>query len=345
MTCSLLEQETFPQRERPALPVHPLAEPVPEGDLRRVTAHRARRPEPQRKTDIPALSGRLIAVPRAPIVEKGREPERHEAENFVGHENPVLEHEPRSARTGEVVDAEQPRPALHLPGVELRTGFRIRHEPALRVHDPRVARNVLTHDGDLGLRARRVQAIRGDAQHREAALPDRRRLPADLVSHTGLQHDAGPQRGREVYILASRVGVEVLEHTKPYRTELDTGAPRREHRVRHARGISSSEIFTSPFPTTPNPGVVVTRRRRRYPGHQSDAKQPMARAIEERVIAKAQYALAGELAICFEGMRRRGLVKRQPEFPLAAVAVRKVAVPHIEQRPAAEEVRVDEFEV
>src|SRR4029077_19439245 len=130
----------------------------------------------------------------------------------------------------------------------------------------------------------------------------RRRLPADLVSHAGLQHDAGPQGGREVYILASRVGVEVLQHAKAHRAELDPGAPRREHRVRHARGISSSEILASPFPTTPNPGGGASRRCRRDPSDQSDAKQPMARAIEEHVIAKAQYALAGELAIGFDGV-------------------------------------------
>ena len=71
----------------------------------------------------------------------------------------------------------------------------------------------------------------------------------------------------------------------------------------------------------------------------------MARAVEQHVVAEAQHPLVGEFAVGLDRMRRRRFVERQSELPFAAVAVGEVAVACLEQRPAAEEMRVDEFEI
>src|SRR6266446_5319368 len=101
-----LEREAFPQRERPALPLHALPEPVTERQLRGLASHRARRTEAQRYSRITTLSCRLVAIPRATVIEERGEAQRHQPQNVVGDENPILEHEPRRARAGEGVDPE-----------------------------------------------------------------------------------------------------------------------------------------------------------------------------------------------------------------------------------------------
>src|SRR2546421_7316714 len=71
----------------------------------------------------------------------------------------------------------------------------------------------------------------------------------------------------------------------------------------------------------------------------------MAAAIHERVVAKPKDSLIRDLAVALERMGSGSLVKRQPEFPVAAIAVGEVAVPRRQQRAASHEVGVDELEI
>src|SRR5258705_8335092 len=107
--------------------------------------------------------------------------------------------------------AEQSGPSLRIPRIELSTGRRMCHHPTFGMHNQRVTADVLAHDRQLSERPSRVQTVGGEVQEREAALPDGGRLSTDLVPDPGLYQDARPERGREVHILASRVGVEVFE--------------------------------------------------------------------------------------------------------------------------------------
>ena len=71
----------------------------------------------------------------------------------------------------------------------------------------------------------------------------------------------------------------------------------------------------------------------------------MAAAVHERVVAKPKDSLVRDLAVALERMGSRSLMKRQPEFPVAAIAVGQVAVSRRKQRAASDEVGVDEFEI
>src|SRR5438045_5856690 len=71
----------------------------------------------------------------------------------------------------------------------------------------------------------------------------------------------------------------------------------------------------------------------------------MAAANHERVVAKPKDSLIRDLAVALERMGSGSLVKRQPEFPVAAIAVGEVAVPRRQQRAASHEVGVDELEI
>src|SRR3989441_8656617 len=52
-----------------------------------------------------------------------------------------------------------------------------------------------------------------------------------------------------------------------------------------------------------------------------------------------------QLTVRLDRMRRRGLVKGQPEVPFAVMSVGEIAVARGERRAAAEEMRIDEHEV
>src|SRR5207247_2947189 len=71
----------------------------------------------------------------------------------------------------------------------------------------------------------------------------------------------------------------------------------------------------------------------------------MARAVQERVVAKSQHALLRGFAVCLERVGRGGLVKRQAEMPFAAPAVGQIPVAQREQSAAAEEKRIDEVKI
>src|SRR5256714_14073873 len=71
----------------------------------------------------------------------------------------------------------------------------------------------------------------------------------------------------------------------------------------------------------------------------------MAAAIHERVVAKPKDSLIRDLAVALERMGSGSLVKRQPEFPVAAIAVGGAAAPRRQQRAASHEVGVDELEI
>src|SRR6267378_7627912 len=111
-------------REAPAAAGEPLSEAVPDGELRHVAAHGAGRPDPQRHTRRAAQTGRLVRVPRSAIVEEGRHADAHETPHIVRDEQAILEREPHPARTRELVDAEDARPVLRVPQIELAAGLR-----------------------------------------------------------------------------------------------------------------------------------------------------------------------------------------------------------------------------
>src|SRR2546429_6948087 len=71
----------------------------------------------------------------------------------------------------------------------------------------------------------------------------------------------------------------------------------------------------------------------------------MARAVQERVVAKSQHALLRGFTVGLERVGRGGLVKRQAEMPFAATAVGQIPVAQREQRAAAEEQRIDEVKI
>src|SRR2546423_7828782 len=71
----------------------------------------------------------------------------------------------------------------------------------------------------------------------------------------------------------------------------------------------------------------------------------MVRAVLQRVGAEPQQPLAGEIAVRLDGMRRRGLVKRQPHIPSAVMAIGQLAQADVDQRASTEEVRIEEFEI
>src|SRR5438105_14284740 len=71
----------------------------------------------------------------------------------------------------------------------------------------------------------------------------------------------------------------------------------------------------------------------------------MAAAIHERVVAKPKNSFVRDLAVALERMGSGSLMKRQPEFPVATIAVGQVAVSRREQRAASDEIGIDELEI
>src|SRR2546421_10348200 len=71
----------------------------------------------------------------------------------------------------------------------------------------------------------------------------------------------------------------------------------------------------------------------------------MAAAIHERVVAKPKDSLIRDLAVALERMGSCSLMKRQPEFPVAAIAVGEITISRRQQRAASHEVGVDELEI
>ncbi len=71
----------------------------------------------------------------------------------------------------------------------------------------------------------------------------------------------------------------------------------------------------------------------------------MERTVDERVVAKLEHALPRRFAVGLERMRRRGLVKRQPEAPFPAQAVGEVPVAQCEYRAAADELLIHEIQI
>src|SRR5205085_3940954 len=79
--------------------------------------------------------------------------------------------------------------------------------------------------------------------------------------------------------------------------------------------------------------------------HQPELKQMMAATIHERVVAKPKDSFVRDLAVALERMGSGSLMKRQPEFPVATIAVGQVAVSRREQRAASDEIGIDELEI
>src|SRR5437763_15178235 len=79
--------------------------------------------------------------------------------------------------------------------------------------------------------------------------------------------------------------------------------------------------------------------------HQPELKQMMAATVHERVVAKPKDSFVRDLAVALERMGSGSLMKRQPEFPVAAIAVGEIAVSCRQQRAAPHEVGVDELEI
>src|ERR1041385_7938575 len=185
-----LEGKSLAECKGPRLTAHAWTPAVSERQLRRVAANRARRPESDRKSRVPALTGRLVAIPGATVVHERRRADREQPEDLVGHEDAILEYAPGRARAREVVQAEQARLALLNPGIELGAGLGMRHDAALGVGDQRVARDVLADDRQLAARPRRVEPVGVGAKQQESALPDGRALAAELVAQARLHHHA-----------------------------------------------------------------------------------------------------------------------------------------------------------
>src|SRR5712691_7842266 len=128
-----LEDQPPAQRQRPAAPPEPLPEPVSYRDFGDVTTYRPGGAEAKRHPDIATEPSPLVRVPCAAPIDKRRHPETHEAGELVAHEHPIFQREPRHARARELVDAEDARPFLQYPEVELRPRFRPAERAAFEV--------------------------------------------------------------------------------------------------------------------------------------------------------------------------------------------------------------------
>src|SRR5438105_4083480 len=71
----------------------------------------------------------------------------------------------------------------------------------------------------------------------------------------------------------------------------------------------------------------------------------MAAAIHERVVANPESSVVVDLAVALVRLVSGNLMHRQPEFPVATIAVGQVAVSRREQRAASDEIGIDELEI
>src|SRR5205823_4005553 len=100
-----------------------------------------------------------------------------------------------------------------------------------------------------------------------------------------------------------------------------------------------------PLPSTPDPRVAMAVGVCGDATRQPDAKQTVARALDQRIVPKSQDSLVRRLAVRLNRMLGRCLMKRQTEIPFAAPAIGEIVMAHRNQRAPAKEVWVVEFEI
>src|SRR2546426_8132977 len=357
------ERNALAHRDRPvAAGGEPFAEAVSQGELAHVTVEGAGRPQAQGQSHVAAEPDGIGRVPRAAVIEEGRDPNADQAPQLVAYEQAILQREPHHAVAGELVNAEHSRSLLQHPQVELGARLGLSQRAALEVEHERLAPQVLARHGEAAGHAcrveaaRRVDPVRGAPQHDEPARPQRAHLAARFRADAGAARRIAPGAGRgpqpkvqqlgDVHVLTPRVRVEALQHLKAHVPDVHSRPRGRERRAREdGQQALGAEILTAPLPADPEPHVAAAR------GVGGDARadtEPQRPAPDGGVgpaVAEPQHPLRGRLPVRDERAPRTRLVERNAEGPDPAFAVRLAGVLGPEPHSPAEEVRTDVAQV